>query len=64
MALKISRIISGQAVKAEFRRAYTADLLHVLIAKHIGCDEFYTFDGDIKKLESHPKIDPMKIIKY
>ena len=34
----------------------------MLLAKHIGCDEFYTFDADIKKIESHPKIDFVKII--
>lgn len=39
----------GQPSHAKFKRAYTADILHVLLAKHVGCDEFYTFDAGIKK---------------
>lgn len=62
--IRIPRSLPGQQIRAEFKRAYTADILHVLLAKHIECDEFYTFDADIKKLESHPKISSMKIMKY
>lgn len=48
--------------KFKFERAYTADLLHVLLAKHLKCDEFYTFDQGIKKLEGHPNIESLQIM--
>lgn len=47
-----------------FSRAYTVDILHVLLAKHVKCDEFHTSDVAIKKLEEHPKIDPLKIVLH
>jgi len=62
--IKIPRARPGEQIKAEFRRAYVADILHLLLAKHVGCDEFYTFDKDIKKLQSHQKFDSIKIMTY
>lgn len=67
-ALKVMKETSGRLVyrskSVEFTRAYMADILHVLLARHVKCDEFHTFDKGIKKLETHPKILPMQIILH
>jgi len=62
--ITLSRAAPGVPRESDFRRAYVADVLQVLLAKYVGCDEFYTFDKDIKKLEAHCKITPLKIMKY
>lgn len=54
----------GSKFRFEFERAYTADLLHLLFAKYEKCEEFYTFDKNIKKIECHPLIEPLEIKTY
>lgn len=49
---------------SDFKRAYVADILHVLLAKHTACDNFVTFDFEITRLSGHKHIDPIKIIKH
>lgn len=39
----------------------TYDAFHVLLAKKMGCDEFWTFDGDFDEIKEHEKILPLKI---
>lgn len=55
---------STSQFSSDYKRAYVADILHVLLAKYTDCNVFFTFDYEIKKLENHPLIDPLKIIKY
>lgn len=49
---------------SDYKRAYLADILHVLLAKHTGCDNFITFDFEITRLGGHRHVDPVQIIRY
>jgi predicted nucleic acid-binding protein len=60
----INLIKNGDSKVTEFKRAYTADILHALIAKATSCDVLMTLDGEIKKLENHSFVNPLKIITY
>ena len=37
------------------------DALHVLLAKEMDCDEFWTFDKDFEEIQNHQKAIPLKI---
>lgn len=37
------------------------DALHVLLAREMDCDEFWTFDGDFEEIQNHQKVTPMQI---
>ena len=37
------------------------DALHVLLAKEMECDEFWTFDGDFEEIRNHQKVTPLQI---
>lgn len=45
----------------DYKGLGTDDIIHILLAKEIGCDIFITFDSDFGELINHEKIEPIEI---
>ena len=37
------------------------DVMHILLAKSLGCAEFITFDGDFAEIATHVKLAPLLV---
>lgn len=46
---------------SSYKALGTDDFIHALFAREIGCELFYTFDGDFEEIKNHHKVEPMEI---
>ncbi len=51
----------GRIPTTSYKSLASYDALHVLLAKEMECDEFWTFDGDFEEIRNHQKVTPLQI---